>query len=94
MMIHISAHLLVLAGNVPNPTGTQPPGTSGINTILNWIAWLATAAAVAGIFIVAGKMALTHHRGGGSGETGQQLGMVLGACVLIAAAGSIVGVLV
>lgn len=76
-----------------NPTPTQPPGTEGLGTLINWLAWGATFAAVAGLLITAALMALSHRRGEGS-EHMSRLGMVLGACVIIAAAGGLVGALV
>ncbi len=76
-----------------NPTPTQPPGTGGLATLLNWTAWLATFAAVVGLLVTAALMALSHRRGEGS-EHMSRLGMVLGACVLVAASGALVGALV
>lgn len=83
---------LILADiNVPTPG--QPPGTGGLLTALGWVAWVVTLACIGGIFLVAGKMAFAHRRGEGSEAVGQ-LGWVLGACVLIAAAGPVVNALI
>jgi hypothetical protein len=86
-------HAAQLVG-APNPgTGTQPPGTAGLLTILRWAAWVVSGICVLGIFVVAGRMAVLHNRGeGGQHMTG--LAMVLGACVLVAAAGPLVNALV
>ena len=89
-------HLLALPQAPPNPgSGKEPPGGPQLKLLLQWLAWMVTAAAVAGILIVAGRMAIVHHQGddeGGSHFTG--LGWVLAACVLIAAASGIVGAIV
>jgi len=83
---------LILTG-IKAPAAVQPPGTAGLMTVLGWGAWLVTLACIGGIFAVAGKMAFAHRRGEGSEAVGQ-LGWVMGACVLIAAAGPIVNLLV
>ena len=75
------------------PASVQPPGTAGLLTVLSWGAWIVTLVCIAGIFAVAAKMAFSHRRGEGSEAVGQ-LGWVMGACVLIAAAGPIVNLLV
>ena len=82
---------LILAG-IKVPVPVQPPGTAGLLTVLGWGAWIVTLACIGGIFAVAGKMAFAHRRGEGSEAVGQ-LGWVMGGCVLIAAAGPIVNVL-
>lgn len=80
--------------NVPNPSIQAPPGTIGdkINTMLGWVRYLATAAAVAGILMTAGIMALAHRRGDDSQVS--RLGWVLAACVLIGGAPWLVGALI
>ena len=83
----------LLAVDIPAPIGVQPPGTEGLTTVLAWVAWGVTFLCVVGVFLVAGKMAFSHRRGEGSEAVGQ-LGWVMGACVLIAAAGPIVNVLI
>lgn len=83
---------LILA-DINAPASVQPPGTAGLLTVLGWAAWIVTLACIGGIFAVAGKMAFAHRRGEGSEAVGQ-LGWVMGACVLIAAAGPIVNLLV
>lgn len=83
----------LLAADINVPASVQPPGTAGLLTVLSWGAWIVTLVCIAGIFAVAAKMALSHRRGEGSEAVGQ-LGWVMGACVLIAAAGPIVNLLV
>lgn len=61
-------------------------------TILQWIAYLASAACVAGILFCAARMAIAHRRGDDTNVA--QLGWVLAACVLIGAASGIVGALI
>lgn len=83
----------VRLAQIPQPTGIQPPGTEGLSTILGWVAWGVTFVCVVGVFLVAGKMAISHRRGEG-GESVGQLGWVMGACILGASATSLVNVLV
>jgi hypothetical protein len=83
----------LLAVDITVPSSSQPPGTEGLLTVLGWGAWIVTLVCIAGIFAVAAKMAFSHRRGEGSEAVGQ-LGWVMGACVLIAAAGPIVNVLI
>ena len=83
---------LILADISP-PNSVQPPGTAGLMTVMGWVSWGVTFLCIIGIFFVAGKMAFSHRRGEGSEAVGQ-LGWVMGACVLIAAAGPIVNVLI
>jgi hypothetical protein len=92
LMAHVSAVVEVFAAPDPG-SGEAPPGVGGkILTILRWVAYLASAACVAGILITAGRMAIAHRRGDDSNVS--QLGWVLGACVLIGAASGIVGALI
>lgn len=84
---------VVLAQDIPRPTGVQPPGTEGLTTILGWIAWGVTFLCVVGVFFVAGSMAFAHRRGEGSEAVGK-LGWVMGACILGASATSLVNVLI
>ena len=89
----VTGHGHLLAGNIPNPVGVQPPGTQGLTTILSWIAWAVTFLCVVGVFFVAGSMAFAHRRGEGSEAIGK-LGWVMGACILGASATSLVNVLI
>ena len=70
----------------------QPPGTGGIQTIIGWLAWIATALGVVGIIIVGVTMFFQNRRGEG-GEAAGKLGWVLAGLVLITAASAIVGAL-
>ncbi|MFI9724534.1 hypothetical protein ACIHFE_33730 [Streptomyces sp. NPDC052396] len=85
---------LYLADDIPNPgTGTTPPHTKGLVLILQWVAWAVCGVCVAGLLIVAGRMALMHQRGeGGQHMTG--LAYVMGACVIVGSASALVGALV
>ena len=84
---------LVLAADIPTPTGVQPPGTQGLTTVLNWTFWGVTFLCVVGVLMVAGAMAVAHRRGEG-GEHLAKLGWVMGACVLGAAGAQLVNTLV
>jgi hypothetical protein len=81
------------AGTAPNPGNTQPPGTAGLLTMLSWASWIVSFLCVVGVLLVAGTMAVRHHRGEG-GEALGRLGWVLGACVLGSGAGAIAGALI
>lgn len=84
----------VVIADVPNPgTGTAPPGSEGLLTILRWIAWIVFALAVVGILICAGTMMVSNRRGEG-GEHAARLSWVLGGCVLASVASGVVGALV
>ncbi|MGC9670956.1 hypothetical protein ACNTMW_30965 [Planosporangium sp. 12N6] len=86
----LAGHVL---GEVPDPgTGEAPPGADKLIKLLRWVAYLATAACVAGILYSASRMAIAHRRGDDTNVA--QLGWVLGACILIGSASGIVAALV
>lgn len=86
--------VLLTLSAVPDPgTGIQPPGTQGIVTALGYVAWVVCALCVAGVLMVAGRMAI-HHRQGIGGEHMSGLAWVLGACILVAAGSGIIGALI
>ncbi len=90
-----TAPALAASSNVVNPgTGTAPPGAGQLKTILSYLAWGVTAMCVAGVLIASGKMAVSHHRGGGGGEHAGALAWVLMAAVLAGSASALVGALV
>lgn len=76
----------------PNPgAGQAPPEIAAkVNSIVSLVAWLAVAACVAGILVVAIRMALLHRRGELGDHMGG-LGAVAGACVLIGTCTGLVG---
>lgn len=79
----------------PDPgTGTVPPGAIGdrVTSILQWLAWGVSGLCVAGVLVCAARMAISHRRGDDSAVS--SLGWVLGACVLFASAGPLVGFLI
>jgi cytochrome c oxidase assembly factor CtaG len=84
---------LAVFGVVNPGTGIQPPGTQGIVTALGYVSWIVCALCVAGVLMVAGRMAL-HHRQGIGGEHMSGLAWVLGACILVAAGSGVVGALI
>ncbi|MFG1955048.1 hypothetical protein [Micromonospora sp. NPDC048830] len=79
---------------VPDPgSGVAPPEVADkVLTILQWIAYLATAACVGGLLYTAAKMALAHRRGDDTNVS--QLGWVFAACLLIGSASAIVSALI
>ncbi|MEU6478968.1 hypothetical protein ABZ858_19170 [Streptomyces sp. NPDC047017] len=84
------AHLVLAGGAVPNPSRNAPDAlTSKVDKVLGILAWVGTAAGVAGVLITGAMMAVSMRRGEGSEHMGR-LGMVLGGCVLVATAGPVV----
>jgi hypothetical protein len=83
-----------LAG-VPDPgQGLAPPGSAQLLTILKYLSWGVSLACVAGVLIVAAKMAVAHGRGGGGGEHAASLGWVLGAAVIAGSASALIGAVI
>ncbi|MFI6205546.1 hypothetical protein ACIBAI_04010 [Streptomyces sp. NPDC051041] len=79
-----------LADPVPQPGRNAPPELADkVNDVLGIVAWVGTAAGVAGVLITGAMMAISMRRGEGSEHMGR-LGMVLGGCVLVATAGPLV----
>jgi hypothetical protein len=75
-------------------TGWFPSAvTDKLNQLLGGVRVVVTVLCVAGLFMVAGKMAINHRRGEG-GEHAMGLALVGGACVIAATAVNIVGALV
>ena len=48
---------MTVAGNIPNITPEQPPGTDGLTTALNWLSWIVIILGVAGFLVSAGTLA-------------------------------------
>ncbi|WP_307835116.1 hypothetical protein [Streptomyces adelaidensis] len=69
-----------------------PPAvvTNELDYVLNILAWLVTAAGVCGLLLVGSRMAISLKAGEGD-EHLSQFAIVLGACVIGATAGPIVG---
>ncbi|MGW0996650.1 hypothetical protein [Streptomyces sp. NPDC002520] len=83
-------YIILADGKIPDPTRDAPDKlTSKVNTVLGLLAWVGTAAGVAGVLITGAMMAISMRRGEGSEHMGR-LGMVLGGCVLVATAGPVV----
>jgi hypothetical protein len=78
---------------IDQPNASQPPGAEKLTKILNWGMWLVIFAAVIGIFITAGMMAVSYNQGRGGDHMGR-LGYVLAGCVLAGAAAGIVNALI
>jgi hypothetical protein len=98
-MIDTALHLVGAAADMiaalPDPDPTQPPGTDGLITLLNWFSWIVAAICLAGVLAAAGVMAWSHARGTPTGNEGvTRLGWSLVACVVVGAAAAMVGALV
>lgn len=92
--LHLEAlQQMLAAAGPPDPgMGTPPPGSDKLLKVLGWGAWVVSAVCVGGVFIVAAKMAISHHRGEG-GQHAAGLAWVLGGCVLLGSASGLVGAL-
>ncbi|WP_130865286.1 hypothetical protein [Acidipropionibacterium timonense] len=77
--------LTLLPLKVAPITPTMPPGMEKFHQFLNWGAGIVTILCVLGVILVAGRMAIQHHRGQGE-EAAGGLGWVMFACVLVGAA--------
>ncbi|MEV4637719.1 hypothetical protein AB0J80_10235 [Actinoplanes sp. NPDC049548] len=78
-----------ILAEVPQPdSGGAAPDklSSAVKVALNLLAWAGTAAGVVGVLVTGIMMAISHKRGESS-EHMSRLGMVLGGCILVAAAG-------
>jgi hypothetical protein len=73
--------------------GVAPPGSEGIVTIVQWVAWVVLAVCVMGVLLVGGRMALAHRRGEGAGYAAE-LGFVLGGAILVGSASGLIAALV
>jgi hypothetical protein len=87
------SHWLTASG-VPDPgSGIKPPGADKLVTILGWVAWIVILACVGGILVTAARMALAHQRHESSQHVAS-LGWVMGACILVGSAATLVQALV
>ncbi|KAF4410150.1 MULTISPECIES: hypothetical protein [Streptomyces] len=88
------AHRFLADGTVPDPVRDAPPElTEKVDTVLGIVAWVGTAAGVAGVLITGAMMSMSLRRGEGSEHLGR-LGMVLAGCVLVTSAGPLVSFVV
>ena len=88
-----SKALDVLAAVINPGQGTAPPGSAGVVTIVNWVAWIAVTLCVVGV-IVAGIGMLFAGRRGEGGEHAAKLGWVLAGAIVIGGASALVGAVV
>ncbi|MCN9241337.1 hypothetical protein NGF19_11140 [Streptomyces sp. RY43-2] len=83
----MNAALLMVAAD---PDYTPPTSVTGkLDDVLGYIAWLVTAAGVAGVLIVGSRMAIALKTGDAEEHLREYL-IVMGACVIGACAGPIV----
>jgi hypothetical protein len=84
----------LLAIPVPNVPVQAPPGSDKILQIIGWVGWGVFAAAIAGVFAICLRMAISAHRnrmGDGGGEEAGKLFYPLLAVIIAGAAGAILG---
>lgn len=79
--MHIVTELF-LNGTLPQPNATQPPGTEGLTTILNWLLWIVFFCALAGFLGSLGFLAFAAWTGR---EMQHAKGLVIAIIVCIAA---------
>lgn len=84
-----SSFLLAAGANI-NISPVQPPGTQGLNTVINYVAWGAFAVCLVGFVVAAATMAFAHHQGREAGSM-KGLAMALLGTVLVGGASAIVG---
>jgi hypothetical protein len=78
------------ATGIPSPTRGAPADLADkVKVILGIAMWAGTAAGVAGVIITGTMMAVSMKRGEGS-EHFSRLGMVLGGCILVTTASSLI----
>ncbi|MFC0039579.1 hypothetical protein [Actinomadura rayongensis] len=73
----------------PNTDDVPSEVVAMYNKLLGFVTWTVTGLCVAGIMIVAGRMAVAHRRGEG-GEHATGLAWVGGACLLVGTATPII----
>ncbi|RQN02034.1 hypothetical protein EHW97_14865 [Aeromicrobium camelliae] len=94
MLNNLTSLAALIVTELPDPgRGTQPPGTEGITTIVQWVAWIAAALCLIGALIAGGMMAVQLNRGSG-GESVARLGWALVGAVVVGAAAALVGALI
>ncbi|MEU0550521.1 hypothetical protein [Micromonospora sp. NPDC005979] len=90
----LAASITVRVPELPGPVrgvfdpkpGAPDPLKSLVDKLLGLLAWAGTAAGTAGVLITGVMMAVSMKRGESS-EHMSRLGMVLGGCILVSAAG-------
>ncbi|MBF4636233.1 hypothetical protein ITJ38_17620 [Agreia pratensis] len=76
------------AGVLPDPTPEQPPGTEGVNTLLNYLSWGVIVLGLAGFLASAGFLAFAAFTGREiNGFKGLVLAIIV--CILATGAGAI-----
>jgi hypothetical protein len=91
MSITTSVYAAYLAGGSDITINSKrPPGTDGIVTVVNYLAWGAFAVCLVGFVIAGASIAINHHHGKEM-ESMKGLFLSLLGTVLIGAAGAIVG---
>lgn len=84
--------LAKLLPEIISMAGTRPPGADGVDTVIDWVTWIAFSICVLGVIIAGAMMAIGQRRGEG-GEHAARLGWVLAACIVIGAAMPLVNAL-
>lgn len=89
---HIAGHLL--AATIPTVPVQAPPGSAQVLKVVGWVGWGVFVAAIAGVFAICIRMAISAHRnrmGDGGGEEAGKLFFPLLAVIIAGAVGAILG---
>ena len=76
-----------------NKSAAGAAGSEGFTTILGWVVWIALAICIMSL-IAAGALLAVNHRRGEAGAHLGRVGTILGAVILISAAGAIVAAVI
>lgn len=98
MLLHQLADLLAAA---PDPTapaggivdpgqGSAPPGSDSLVKVIGWVAWIAFAACVVGVFKAGGLLAAMGIGNRGSGDHGMALVASIAGAIICGSAAAIV----
>lgn len=94
ILAQANTHLALLVAEVPtNPESVAPPGSDKFLTIVSWIGWGATLAAIVALVVAGARFGFQKSHGGASNEEASKVAWTLVGCVLIAVSGGLVGAL-
>ena len=87
----MTTSLTLLAAVFDPGSGTAPPGSEGVQTLVSWVAWIVLTLCIVGVLAVGGAMALASNgRGEGGPQMAAKLGWVLAGCIIIGSASALV----
>lgn len=84
----------LLGGTIPSVPVQAPPGAAQVLKVVGWVGWGVFVAAIAGVFAICIRMAVSAHRnrmGDGGGEEAGKLFFPLLAVIIAGAVGALLG---